>query len=148
MKARSLEAGHVRRVLFATDFSEASAAAARTAQVFARRFSAELHVLHAVCVSDVDEPLEQLDRLAAELGEGRPVIAAISAKPISPYWRSRNTSRCSSGRAAMASSRFRRKAEQPAMGHAKDHKPREKNIKRSDFFHRGFNSWRKMSSCT
>ena len=76
MKARSLEAGHVRRVLFATDFSEASAAAARTAQVFARLFSAELHVLHAVCVSDVDEPLEQLDRLAAELGEGRPVIAA------------------------------------------------------------------------
>ena len=76
MKARPLDPTHVRRVLFATDFSEASTAAGRTAGAFSRRFSAELHVLHAVEAPDVEEPLEEVERLAVELAEGHTATAA------------------------------------------------------------------------
>jgi nucleotide-binding universal stress UspA family protein len=76
MKPRPVDATHVRRVLFATDFSEASASAAQTARAFARKFAAELHVLHAVASPTVEEPLEEVERVALELAEGRPSIAA------------------------------------------------------------------------
>jgi nucleotide-binding universal stress UspA family protein len=82
MKAKPFDPTHVRRVLFATDFSDASASAARTAQAFAKRFGAELHVLHAVAEEHAEEPLEEVERIAVELADGRPAIAAcVRGKP-------------------------------------------------------------------
>jgi nucleotide-binding universal stress UspA family protein len=66
----------IHRVLFATDFSPASAEAARVARAYARRFGAELHVVHAVPPGEGDEPLAELDRVAGELAAGAPVVAA------------------------------------------------------------------------
>lgn len=72
-------ASPARQILFATDFSDISAAAGRTALEYARRFGARLHVLHVTWPGSdpVKPPL--LEKLAAELGATVPVIAAVES---------------------------------------------------------------------
>jgi len=57
----------IRNILFATDFSEASHAAAQVAHAQARRWGAVLHLLH-VCPEGDDPPRTALDDLASEIG--------------------------------------------------------------------------------
>ena len=69
-----------RDVLFATDFSEASRLAGRTAAELARQFGARLHVLHVVPpVTDPTPAPEALQAAAAELGAGLSVVTAIAS---------------------------------------------------------------------
>jgi nucleotide-binding universal stress UspA family protein len=69
----------IRKVLFATDFSESSNRALPYALHFARRYDAELHMLHAV-VLHADDPADpthrfpearEIDRLLQDLAEAR-----------------------------------------------------------------------------
>ena len=70
----------VRNVLFATDFSHASRAAAESAAAFARHFGARLHVLHVVPpVTDPTPAPEALRAVAAELEPGLTVVTAIAS---------------------------------------------------------------------
>src|SRR5262245_2111708 len=70
----------LRTVLFATDFSEASRIAGRTAAEIARHFGSRLHVLHVVPpVTDPSPPPESLRAAAAELGAGLSVVTAIAS---------------------------------------------------------------------
>jgi nucleotide-binding universal stress UspA family protein len=66
-------------ILFATDFSEASTEAARTAAAYAHRFGARLHVLHVTWPGSdpVKPPL--LGKLAEELGAAVPVVTAVES---------------------------------------------------------------------
>jgi nucleotide-binding universal stress UspA family protein len=69
-----------RDVLFATDFSEASWLAGRTAGELARHFGARLHVLHVVPpVTDPAPAPEALRAAAAELGAGLPIVTAMAS---------------------------------------------------------------------
>jgi universal stress protein A len=69
-----------RQVLFATDFSEPSRNAGRTAVELARHFGARLHVLHVVPpVTDPAPAPDALRAAAAELGEGVSVVTAIAS---------------------------------------------------------------------
>ena len=69
-----------RDVLFATDFSEASRLAGRTAAELARHFGARLHVLHVVPpVTDPTPAPEALRAAAAELGAGPSVVTVIAS---------------------------------------------------------------------
>lgn len=69
-----------RDILFATDFSEASQLAGRTAAELARHFGARLHVLHVVPpVTDPTPGPEALRAAAAELGAGLSVVTAIAS---------------------------------------------------------------------
>jgi nucleotide-binding universal stress UspA family protein len=69
-----------RQVLFATDFSEPSRHAGRTAVEIARHFGARLHVLHVVPpVTDPVPAPEALRAAAAELGDGVPVVTALAS---------------------------------------------------------------------
>jgi nucleotide-binding universal stress UspA family protein len=69
-----------RAVLFATDFSEASRLAGRTAAEVARRFGARLHVLHVVPpVTDPTPAPEALRAAAAELGVDLSIVTAVAS---------------------------------------------------------------------
>src|SRR5262249_9780514 len=69
-----------REVLFATDFSEPSRLAGRTAAEFARQFGARLHVLHVVPpVTDPTPAPAALRAAAAELGTGLSVVTAVAS---------------------------------------------------------------------
>jgi nucleotide-binding universal stress UspA family protein len=69
-----------RHVLFATDFSEASRLAGRTAAELARHFGARLHVLHVVPpVTDPTPAPEALRAAAAELGADLSVVTAVAS---------------------------------------------------------------------
>jgi nucleotide-binding universal stress UspA family protein len=73
-----------RDILFATDFSEASRDAGRTAAELARHFGARLHVLHVV--PPVTDPTPESASLAAavtELGAGLKVVTAIASGRVS-----------------------------------------------------------------
>jgi len=69
----------VRQVLFATDFSASSEAAARVARDYARQFGARLHILHVVWggTDPVTPPL--LARLAEDLRKDVPVVTAAES---------------------------------------------------------------------
>jgi nucleotide-binding universal stress UspA family protein len=69
----------VRQILFATDFSASSEAAARVARDYARQFGARLHILHVVWggTDPVTPPL--LARLAEDLRKDVPVVTAVEA---------------------------------------------------------------------
>ncbi len=69
-------------ILFATDFSEASRLAGRTAADLARHFGARLHVLHVVPpVTDPTPAPAALKAAAAELSAGlSPVTAVLSGR--------------------------------------------------------------------
>lgn len=69
----------VKEILFATDFSESSDAAARVAREYARQFGARLHALHVVwpAADTTESPL--LSKLAEELGAEVPVVAAVES---------------------------------------------------------------------
>ena len=65
-------------ILFPTDFSPASAPAARVARSMALQAGARLHVLHVVPpVTDPSLPAENLARAAQSLGEGLRVESAL-----------------------------------------------------------------------
>ncbi len=66
-------------ILFATDFSETSAAAARTALDYARRLGARLHLLHVTWVGTDPTVPPALPALARELGDGVPVVTAVES---------------------------------------------------------------------
>lgn len=71
-------------ILFATDFSEASRDAGRTAAELARHFGARLHVLHVV--PPVTDPTPESASMAAavtELGAGLNVVTAIASGRVS-----------------------------------------------------------------
>ena len=69
-----------REVLFATDFSEPSRLAGRTAAEFARQFGARLHVLHVVPpVTDPTPAPAALHAAAAELGPGLSLVTAVAS---------------------------------------------------------------------
>ncbi len=69
-----------RNILFATDFSEASQLAGRTAGELARHFAARLHVLHVVPpVTDPAPAAPELRAAVAELGAGLSVVTASAA---------------------------------------------------------------------
>jgi nucleotide-binding universal stress UspA family protein len=71
----------VREVAFATDFSESSAAAARTALAYAHHFGARLHLLHVTWAGS-DPGIPRLCRqLAEEFGATVPVVTAVEAGP-------------------------------------------------------------------
>jgi nucleotide-binding universal stress UspA family protein len=66
-----------RNILFATDFSQPSRLAGRTAAELARHFGARLHVLHVVPPVTDAAPAAAAQRAAVtELGAGLSVIAA------------------------------------------------------------------------
>jgi nucleotide-binding universal stress UspA family protein len=68
----------IRTILFATDFSEASAKAGQTAAQFARHFGARLHVLHVVPpATDPSRAPSDLAEAAANLGPGLTVTTEI-----------------------------------------------------------------------
>jgi nucleotide-binding universal stress UspA family protein len=67
-----------RDVLFATDFSEASRLAGRTAADIARHFKARLHVLHVVPpVTDPAPAPGALRAAVAELEDGLSIVTAV-----------------------------------------------------------------------
>jgi len=76
----------VREILFPTDFSDASAAAGRTAAGFARHFGARLHVLHVVPAGFAAEPPRAaVDATIAALGpdlSATPVVEAGLATSV------------------------------------------------------------------
>jgi universal stress protein A len=68
----------MRRILFPTDFSEASEAACLVAVEMARDVGATLHVVHVVPpVTDPSLPAEQLGRLARDIGKEPHVTTAL-----------------------------------------------------------------------
>ncbi len=72
---------NVREILFATDFSEPSEAAAQVARDYARHLGARLHILH-VAWPGMDTTMPPLlSTLAAELGAEVPVLAAVESGP-------------------------------------------------------------------
>ncbi len=87
---------NVREILFATDFSDASANAARLAVQTARRLGARLHVLHVVppvtdpvpsqrALADLGKALERDVQLITELRSGSPaheIVAYASRNAI------------------------------------------------------------------
>jgi nucleotide-binding universal stress UspA family protein len=81
----------VRRVLFPTDFSDASRAAGATAAAVARQFGAELTVLYVVPPVTDPSPSKGLAALAAELDQGvavkTEVASGIPARRIVAYAR-------------------------------------------------------------
>lgn len=69
----------VRQILFATDFSESSDAAARVARDYARHFGARLHILH-VASPGVDASMPPLlSKLADDIGRDIPVSTAVKS---------------------------------------------------------------------
>jgi nucleotide-binding universal stress UspA family protein len=66
-------------ILFATDFSEASEAAARTALDYARRFGARLHLLHVTWAGTDPTMPAGLAKLAKDLGDSVPVVTAVES---------------------------------------------------------------------
>ena len=69
-----------RDVLFATDFSEASRLAGRTAADVARHFRARLHVLHVVPpVTDPTPAPVALRAAVAELEDGLSIVTAVTS---------------------------------------------------------------------
>lgn len=80
----------IRRILFPTDFSEASRRAGETALALARHFGARLVVLHVIPpVTDPDPRRAALRSLAAELAADVPVeaetVAGVPARQIAAY---------------------------------------------------------------
>jgi universal stress protein A len=69
----------VREILVATDFSESSDAAARTALAYARHFGARLHVLHVVWVASDPTMPPRLVKLAEEFRQTVPVVTAVES---------------------------------------------------------------------
>jgi nucleotide-binding universal stress UspA family protein len=69
----------VRQVLFATDFSAPSNAAARVARDYARHFGARLHILHVVWSGTDPTMPPLLGKLAEELGGTVPVVTAVES---------------------------------------------------------------------
>jgi nucleotide-binding universal stress UspA family protein len=69
----------VRQILFATDFSDVSRRAGRTAADLARHFGARLHVLHVIPpVTDPTPAPEALAAAVADLGPGLDVVPATA----------------------------------------------------------------------
>lgn len=66
-------------ILVATDFSEASDAAARTALDYARRFGARLHLLHVAWAGSDPTVPAALTKLAADFGASVPVVTAVES---------------------------------------------------------------------
>src|SRR5262245_14317607 len=74
-----------RGVLFATDFSEPSRNAGRTAIELARHFGARLHVVHVVPPATDPSPApEALRAAAAELGVGAPIVTTLALGRVVP----------------------------------------------------------------
>ena len=71
-------------ILFATDFSETSTAAARTAAEYARRFRARLHILHVTWAGSDPVMPPPLGKLAEELGVAVPVVTAVESGNPAP----------------------------------------------------------------
>lgn len=69
----------VRQILFATDFSPSSEAAARVARDYARHFGARLHILHVVWAGTDPMMPPLLGKLAEELGIDVPVVTAVES---------------------------------------------------------------------
>jgi universal stress protein A len=69
----------VRQILFATDFSAASEAAAETALEFARRFGASLHILHVMLPGAEPRTPALLTKLADEFKKSVPVTTAVES---------------------------------------------------------------------
>jgi nucleotide-binding universal stress UspA family protein len=69
----------VREILFATDFSASSEAAARVALEYARRFGARLHILHVVWGGTDPTMLPVLTGLGEELQKEVPVVTAVES---------------------------------------------------------------------
>lgn len=65
------------QILFATDYSDASRAAARMAAALARQFDARLHVVHVVPPVTDPGPAGAMPTAVAELGHGFNVVTAI-----------------------------------------------------------------------
>jgi universal stress protein A len=74
------DAPQVGTILFATDFSETSVKAGRTAVQFARHFGARLHVLHVVPpATDPTLAPGEMAQAVAELGPGLTITSEIGA---------------------------------------------------------------------
>jgi nucleotide-binding universal stress UspA family protein len=71
-------------VLVATDFSETAEEAFRVASEYARRSDGRLHVLHIVSPASDAAAEPRLDRLAAEIGDGVPVVTAVRSGVPAP----------------------------------------------------------------
>jgi len=67
----------VRQILFATEFSESSDAAARVAREYARQFGARLHALHVVWPGADETVPPLLSKLGDYLGAEGPVVTAV-----------------------------------------------------------------------
>ncbi|HKQ64402.1 MAG TPA: universal stress protein [Methylomirabilota bacterium] len=81
-----------RNILFATDFSETSQVAGRTAAEFARHFGGRLHVLHVVpLVTDPTPAAPALQAAVLDLGAGLSLVTAsatgLAASEIVRYAR-------------------------------------------------------------
>jgi len=72
-------ASPVRQILFATDFSETSAASSRVALDYARRFGARLHILHVTWPGSDPVAPPLLAKLGDELGATVPVVTAVES---------------------------------------------------------------------
>ncbi len=72
-------ASPARQILFATDFSETSDVAARTALAYARHFGARLHVLHVRWMGSDPVMPPLLEKLAEEFRSIVPVVTAVES---------------------------------------------------------------------
>jgi universal stress protein A len=81
----------IHRILFPTDFSDASEAASRTAVALAREYDAELIMVYVVPPVTDPSPSEGIGALAAELAPGltvkTEVLSGIPARRIADYAR-------------------------------------------------------------
>lgn len=81
----------IHRILFPTDFSDASDAAGRTAVALARQFDAGLTMLYVVPPVTDPSPAERIGARAAELAPGlavkTEVLSGIPARKIADYAR-------------------------------------------------------------
>lgn len=81
----------IRRILFPTDFSDASDAAGRTAVALARQYDAELTMVYVVPPVTDPSPSEGIGALAAELAPRlavkTEVLSGIPARKIAEYAR-------------------------------------------------------------
>lgn len=74
----------VRRILFPTDYSDASRAAGRVAAELARHFKAQLHIVHVVPpVTDPGTSDAMADAMA-ELGAGVEAVSAVVLGRVAP----------------------------------------------------------------
>ena len=72
------DAPRIRMILFATDFSDASTKAGRSAAEFARHFGARLHVLHVVPpATDPTLAPGQMAQAVVDLGPGLTITTEI-----------------------------------------------------------------------